>query len=106
MRKRKEDIGLSPYELKFRGPQRSRDVEMTLFDIDSEEGENGDEECNDFLEKCGHSGTSFTSFFIQALACVVILTYFPVPIKFFMTKNAVLREQHLPARQEGKELSP
>lgn len=37
MRKRKEDIGLSPYELKFRGPQRSRDVEMTLFDIDSEE---------------------------------------------------------------------
>lgn len=34
--KRKEDIGLSPYELKFRGRHRSAEVAMTLFDIDSE----------------------------------------------------------------------
>lgn len=34
--KRKEDIGLSPYELKFRGRHRSGEVRMTLFDIDFE----------------------------------------------------------------------
>lgn len=34
--KRKEDIGLSPYELKFRGQHRSKEVQMTLFDIDFE----------------------------------------------------------------------
>lgn len=34
--KRKEDIGLSPYELKFRGRHRSEEVRMTLFDIDFE----------------------------------------------------------------------
>lgn len=32
--KRKEDIGLSPYELKFRGLHRTKEVNMTLFDID------------------------------------------------------------------------
>lgn len=31
--KRQEDIGLSPYELKFRGRHRSQEVEMTVFDI-------------------------------------------------------------------------
>lgn len=36
MLKRKEDIGLSPYELKFRGRHRSGEVQMTLFDIDFE----------------------------------------------------------------------
>ena len=36
MLKRKEDIGLSPYELKFRGRHRSGEVEITLFDIDFE----------------------------------------------------------------------
>ncbi len=36
MLKRKEDIGLSPYELKFRGRHRSAEVQMTLFDIDLE----------------------------------------------------------------------
>lgn len=36
MLKRKEDIGLSPYELKFRGRHRSAEVRMTLFDIDFE----------------------------------------------------------------------
>lgn len=34
--KRKEDIGLSPYELKFRGLHRSGDIRMTLFEIDFE----------------------------------------------------------------------
>ncbi|WP_294066696.1 magnesium/cobalt transporter CorA [Proteiniphilum sp. UBA1028] len=34
--KRKEDIGLSPYELKFRGRHRSQEVEMSVFDIDTE----------------------------------------------------------------------
>lgn len=34
--KRKEDIGLSPYELKFRGRHRSGDIRMTLFEIDFE----------------------------------------------------------------------
>ncbi|SEA36384.1 magnesium transporter [Porphyromonadaceae bacterium KH3R12] len=34
--KRKEDIGLSPYELKFRGRHRSGEVRMTLFEIDFE----------------------------------------------------------------------
>ncbi len=36
MVKRKEDIGLSPYELKFRGRHRSGEVRMTLFEIDFE----------------------------------------------------------------------
>lgn len=36
MLKRKEDIGLSPYELKFRGLHRSGDIRMTLFEIDFE----------------------------------------------------------------------
>lgn len=36
MLKRKEDIGLSPFELKFRGRHRSKEVQMTLFDIDFE----------------------------------------------------------------------
>lgn len=36
MEKRKEDIGLSPYELKFRGRHRSKEVRMTLFDIGRE----------------------------------------------------------------------
>lgn len=36
MIKRKEDIGLSPYELKFRGRHRSGEVRMTLFEIDFE----------------------------------------------------------------------
>ncbi|OJV86410.1 MAG: magnesium and cobalt transport protein CorA [Bacteroidia bacterium 44-10] len=36
MLKRKEDIGLSPYELKFRGRHRSAEIQMTLFDIDLE----------------------------------------------------------------------
>lgn len=36
MLKRKEDIGLSPYELKFRGRHRSGEVQMILFDIDFE----------------------------------------------------------------------
>lgn len=36
MLKRKEDIGLSPYELKFRGRHRSGEVRMTLFEIDFE----------------------------------------------------------------------
>jgi len=35
--KRKEDIGLSPYELKFRGRHRSEEVRMTIFDIDIED---------------------------------------------------------------------
>ena len=35
--KRQEDIGLSPYELKFRGQHRSQEVQMTLFNIDAEE---------------------------------------------------------------------
>lgn len=34
--KRKEDIGLSPYELKFRGRHRSDEIHLTLFDIDNE----------------------------------------------------------------------
>ncbi|MEA4916067.1 magnesium/cobalt transporter CorA [Proteiniphilum sp.] len=36
MPKRREDIGLSPYELKFRGRHRSEEVRMTLFEIDFE----------------------------------------------------------------------
>ena len=36
MIKRKEDIGLSPYELKFRGRHRSGEIRMTLFEIDFE----------------------------------------------------------------------
>lgn len=36
MLKRKEDIGLSPYELKFRGRHRSAEVRMNLLDIDLE----------------------------------------------------------------------
>jgi len=35
--KRQEDIGLSPYELKFRGRHRSQDVQMTVFEIDAED---------------------------------------------------------------------
>ena len=35
--KRKEDIGLSPYELKFRGRHRSQEVQMTVFEIDAED---------------------------------------------------------------------
>ena len=35
--KRKEDIGLSPYELKFRGRHRSQDVQMTVFDIGADD---------------------------------------------------------------------
>lgn len=35
--KRKEDIGLSPYELKFRGRHRSQAVEMTVFAFSTEE---------------------------------------------------------------------
>lgn len=34
--KRQEDIGLSPYELRFRGQYRSKEVKMTLFDISKE----------------------------------------------------------------------
>lgn len=34
--KRREDIGLSPYELKFRGQHRSQEVRMTVFDINAE----------------------------------------------------------------------
>lgn len=37
--KRKEDIGLSPYELKFRGRHRSEEIRITLFDIDFEKVE-------------------------------------------------------------------
>ena len=35
--KRKEDIGLSPYELKFRGRHRSEEVQMTVWTIGAEE---------------------------------------------------------------------
>ncbi|MDD4778294.1 MAG: magnesium/cobalt transporter CorA [Fermentimonas sp.] len=35
--KRQEDIGLSPYELKFRGTHRSKEVQMTIFDLNSED---------------------------------------------------------------------
>lgn len=35
--KRKEDIGLSPHELKFRGQHRSKKVQMTVFDINAED---------------------------------------------------------------------
>ncbi len=35
--KRKEDIGLSPYELKFRGRHRSPEVRMTVFDIGADD---------------------------------------------------------------------
>ena len=35
--KRQEDIGLSPYELKFRGQHRSQEVRMTVFDINAED---------------------------------------------------------------------
>ncbi len=34
--KKKEDIGLSPYELKFRGRKRAEEVRMTVFDIEPE----------------------------------------------------------------------
>ncbi len=34
--KKKEDIGLSPYEIKFRGRKRADEVRMTLFDITPE----------------------------------------------------------------------
>jgi magnesium transporter len=37
--KRKEDIGLSPYELKFRGRPRSREVQMTVFDVDADDAQ-------------------------------------------------------------------
>ena len=37
--KRKEDIGLSPYELKFRGRHRSREVQMTVFDVDADDAQ-------------------------------------------------------------------
>ncbi len=39
--KRQEDIGLSPYELKFRGQHRSREARMTLFDIGPEDVHEG-----------------------------------------------------------------
>lgn len=35
--KRKEDIGLSPYELKFRGRHRFQEVQMTVWAIDTED---------------------------------------------------------------------
>ena len=35
--KRQEDIGLSPYELKFRGQHRSQQVKLAVFDICAEE---------------------------------------------------------------------
>lgn len=35
--KRQEDVGLSPYELKFRGRHRSQEVRMTVFDIGTDE---------------------------------------------------------------------
>lgn len=35
--KRQEDIGLSPYELKFRGQHRSKQVKLAVFDICAEE---------------------------------------------------------------------
>ena len=35
--KRQEDIGLSPYELKFRGQYRSQEVQMTVYDICAED---------------------------------------------------------------------
>ena len=35
--KRQEDIGLSPYELKFRGRHRSQEVRMTVFDIGTDD---------------------------------------------------------------------
>ena len=37
--KRKEDIGLSPYELKFRGRHRSREVQMTVFDVGADDAQ-------------------------------------------------------------------
>lgn len=37
--KRQEDIGLSPYELKFRGQHRSQEVQMTVFDINAEDAQ-------------------------------------------------------------------
>jgi len=35
--KRKEDIGLSPYELKFRGRHRSQEVQMTVIDVGADD---------------------------------------------------------------------
>ena len=35
--KRQEDIGLSPYELKFRGQHRSQQVKLAVIDICAEE---------------------------------------------------------------------
>lgn len=35
--KRKEDIGLSPYELKFRGQKKSKDVQIRVIDFDLEQ---------------------------------------------------------------------
>ncbi|HBT85572.1 MAG TPA: magnesium and cobalt transport protein CorA [Porphyromonadaceae bacterium] len=37
--KRQEDIGLSPYDLKFRGQHRSKEVQMTVFDINAEDAQ-------------------------------------------------------------------
>jgi hypothetical protein len=50
--KRQEDIGLSPYELKFRGRHRSQDVKITLFDISN----------NDVLETTIHSVDEIQSY--------------------------------------------
>lgn len=49
--KRQEDIGLSPYELKFRGQHRSQEVQMTLFNIDAEEVMEKEVHSVDELEK-------------------------------------------------------
>ncbi|HBG58625.1 MAG TPA: magnesium and cobalt transport protein CorA [Porphyromonadaceae bacterium] len=55
--KRKEDIGLSPYELKFRGRHRSQEVEMSVFDIDTESVEEETIHSIEELRKYKDSGT-------------------------------------------------
>lgn len=36
-RKQKEDIGLSPYEMKFRGSKKEKETRISLFSFNSEE---------------------------------------------------------------------
>ena len=55
--KRREDIGLSPYELKFRGQNRSEEVEMTVFNIGANEVEEKKVESLEELKSIKENGT-------------------------------------------------
>lgn len=55
--KRKEDIGLSPFEMKFRGRKRANQVRMTIFDINKEQVREATLESTEQLKEYRESDT-------------------------------------------------